>query len=78
MDMALGHPNQLRSLPMLVMALEAFFGEHRRCGALDTGVDDGRVWVTCECGAVVVQPLRSTAGGRINADPGATRLPGAG
>ena len=31
--------------------LNAFLQEHHRCGALETGVENGRVWVTCECGA---------------------------
>jgi hypothetical protein len=43
--------------PMPVeIALEAFFGEHRRCGELDAGAEDGRVWATCcECRAMIVQ-----------------------
>jgi hypothetical protein len=32
-------------------ALYAFYLEHRRCGELDGGVEDGRVWMTCDCGA---------------------------
>jgi hypothetical protein len=31
--------------------LDAFLQEHRRGGALDARVADGRVWMTCECGA---------------------------
>jgi hypothetical protein len=31
--------------------LDAFFLEHRRCGELDGGVEGGRVWMCCECGA---------------------------
>jgi len=38
-------------------ALDAFFEEHRRCGELDGGVEDGRVWMACECGAVLYRPL---------------------
>jgi hypothetical protein len=34
----------------------AFFEEHRRCGDLDGGVEDERVWMTCECGASLVRP----------------------
>jgi hypothetical protein len=36
-------------------ALDAFFQEHRRCGDLDGGVDSERVWMTCTCGAGIVQ-----------------------
>ena len=32
-------------------ALYAFYLEHRRCGELDGGVEHGRVWMTCDCGA---------------------------
>ena len=35
-------------------ALDAFLQEHRRCGELDTGVENGRVWMTCDgCGAAL-------------------------
>ena len=33
------------------IALWAFFEEHRRCGELDGGVADERLWMACECGA---------------------------
>jgi hypothetical protein len=33
--------------------LNAFLQEHRRCGRLDTGIEGERVWMTCECGAVL-------------------------
>lgn len=40
-------------------ALDAFFQEHRRCGVLDGGVEDGRVWMTCyKCGAVFGESTR--------------------
>ena len=39
-------------------ALGAFLQEHRRCGHMDGGVEEGRVWLTCECGAEIAQPLR--------------------
>jgi len=29
--------------------LDAFFQEHRRCGALDGGDEGERVWMACEC-----------------------------
>jgi hypothetical protein len=32
-------------------ALYAFYLEHRRCGELDGGVERGRVWMSCACGA---------------------------
>jgi hypothetical protein len=31
--------------------LEAFLQEHRRCGELDGGVENERIWMACECGA---------------------------
>ena len=34
--------------------LDAFYLEYRRCGGLDGGVEGERVWMTCECGAVLV------------------------
>jgi len=39
----------------LVRDLDAFFGEHRRCGELDGGVEGERVWMTCTCGARMVR-----------------------
>jgi hypothetical protein len=38
-------------MPRLLDDLYAFFQEHRRCGELDGGGAEGRVWMTCECGA---------------------------
>jgi hypothetical protein len=36
----------------LVGDLDAFLEEHRRFGAMDSGVEDDRVWMTCDgCGA---------------------------
>jgi hypothetical protein len=37
----------------LVDDLDAFYLEHRRCGALDAGIEEGRVWITCDCGAAL-------------------------
>ncbi len=37
----------------LLLELEAFVQEHRRCGDLDGGVAGDRVWMTCTCGAVI-------------------------
>jgi hypothetical protein len=32
--------------------LNAFLQEHRRCGKMDGGVEEGSVWMTCDgCGA---------------------------
>ena len=42
-------------------ALEPFILEHESCGELDSGVEAYRVWMTCTCGAVVVQPLEPVA-----------------
>jgi hypothetical protein len=41
----------------LLAALDAFLQEHRCCGDLDGGVDDGRVWMACGCGATVTHRL---------------------
>ena len=38
-------------MPELLAALDAFLQEHRRCGELDGGVEGGRVWMACDCGA---------------------------
>jgi hypothetical protein len=38
-------------------ALDAFLQAHRRCEHMDGGVEEGRVWVTCECGAEIAKPL---------------------
>jgi hypothetical protein len=35
----------------------AFLEEHRRCGELDGGTDDGRVWLACSCGAEIAHPV---------------------
>ena len=38
-----------------LLALEAFIQERGRCGELESGVEDDRVWMTCSCGAVLVR-----------------------
>ncbi len=43
-------------MPDVLNALVAFVAEHQRCGELDGGTDDARVWLTCSCGAQVVHP----------------------
>jgi hypothetical protein len=42
-------------MPELLAALDAFLREHRRCGELDGDVEGERVWMACDCGAVVVR-----------------------
>jgi len=37
----------------LLASLVAFLGEHRRCGEMDGGAIEERVWMTCTCGAVI-------------------------
>jgi hypothetical protein len=44
-------------MPDLLAALDAFMQEHRRCGELDGGVDDERVWMACDCGAGIAHPV---------------------
>jgi len=40
-------------VPETLSALAAFVAEHRRCGELDGGGDDGHVWMACDCGASI-------------------------
>ena len=40
-------------MPDLLAALDAFLQEHRRCGELAGGVEGERVWMTCDCGAII-------------------------
>jgi len=42
-------------MPELLAARDAFLQEYLRCGELDSGLQDGRVWMACECGAQIVQ-----------------------
>ena len=47
-----------RAVWTLIDDLDAFYLEHRRCGRLDTGIEGGCVWMTCEgCGERIVQLL---------------------
>jgi len=48
-------------MPELIAALDAFLQEHRRCGALDGGVDGERASMSCECGAQLVRPASDDA-----------------
>jgi hypothetical protein len=48
-------------MPELLAAFDAFLQEHRRCGDLDGGIDDGYVvWMICERGAIIVRPVAET------------------
>lgn len=44
-------------MPELLVALDAFLQEHRRCGELDGGVECERVWMACECGGGIAHPV---------------------
>jgi hypothetical protein len=44
-------------MPDLLAALDAFLQEHRRCGDRDGGVEGERVWMSCDCGAVIARRL---------------------
>jgi hypothetical protein len=48
--------------------LNALFQEQRRCGELDGGGDDGRVWMTCECGAGLARLIPPVARAAQRAD----------
>ncbi len=60
--------------------LVAFFEEHRRCGEMDGGAKEDRVWMACEsCGAQLARPIldepqRLETGRRRGGDNG--RRPG--
>jgi hypothetical protein len=43
-------------MPDALSALVAFVAEHQRCGDLDSGRDDGYVWLQCSCGGLIMQP----------------------
>ena len=44
------------ALASILAAFVAFLAEHRRCGKLDGGVDDG-VWMACDCGGGIAHPV---------------------
>ena len=46
----------------LLLALEAFLAEHRRCGTLDAGVSEEVVWMACECGARLARATQNEQG----------------
>jgi len=41
-------------------ALVAFSQQHRRCGGLESGIDDRWVWIVCDCGAQIIQRIVRT------------------
>jgi len=41
----------------LIGTVYAFYLEHSRCGELETGVEDERVWMTCTCGTAISRTL---------------------
>ena len=50
-------------MPEILAALDAFLQEHRRCGDLEGGVVEGRVWMACDCGGAVSHPVQPAAPG---------------
>jgi len=57
----LSPPLSCRSMGGLLDDLNAFFQEHRRCGEMESGVDEGRVWMACDgCGAVLSRLVLGT------------------
>jgi hypothetical protein len=50
--------------------------EHRRCGALDGGVEEGRQWMMCECGAQMAHDV-AAPGDPYNQQPPVSQRPGA-
>ena len=48
----------LPSMPDLLVALDAFLQEHRRCGELETAVAEGIVWMAYRgCEAMIARPV---------------------
>jgi hypothetical protein len=37
-------------------ALKAFIDEHKHCGDIDGGSDNGSGWLQCSCGGLIMQP----------------------
>jgi hypothetical protein len=42
----------------------AFVDDHKRCGDLEGGLDDGYVWLACSCAAQIVHPAAAPAPAR--------------
>jgi len=38
-------------------ALVAFVAEHQRCVDLESGTDNGFVWIHCSCGRLIMPPV---------------------
>jgi hypothetical protein len=57
-------PANMRQAIAPEVALRAFFEERRRCGELNGGVEDGRLWMTCECGAKISLPREAAHANR--------------
>ena len=45
----------LAAMGTLLDDLDAFLQEHRRCGKMDGGFDGVRIWMTCDCGALLAR-----------------------
>jgi len=57
-------------MPQVLAALMAFVAEHRRCGDLDGGTDNGFVWMQCSCGGLIMQPVNESPRLPAAAGPG--------
>ena len=42
-------------------AFVAFVDDHKRCGDLEGGLDNGYVWLECSCGAKIVHLVKEPA-----------------
>jgi hypothetical protein len=59
------------AMPDLLSALIAFVAEHRCCGEVEGGLEDGVVWLKCSCTARLAHPAALPAdGARRPAGPG--------
>jgi hypothetical protein len=59
----------------LLIELDAFYTEHRRCGELEAGDDGVVVWIACDCAAWLVERTRTTMPPAIELNAGRHRLP---
>lgn len=50
--------SRLTTMPELLAELDALLVEHRRCGRLNGDVDGVWVWMACECGPAIMNPMR--------------------
>ena len=46
----------------ILLDLDAFYLEHRRCGELTAGVEDATLWMGHTCGAGLARPLPAARG----------------